>query len=155
MPSPKEEDPTIIVVYKHRRLQDVKDETLKVIDTCSQIKVIQQSWKTSMSGWWQRAQFVWIWTEHELSRILTSWWHHQWANFFWQVRRIFFDIIIITIVLIIIVTLKWFSRSLADLKEPPEQLVLQVEPGRSCISVSVSVYISFYFIIITPSGLWQ
>ena len=67
---------------RQRRLQDVNNETLKVIDTCSQIKVIQQSWKTSMSGWWQKAQLVWIWTEHELSRILTSWWHHQWANFF-------------------------------------------------------------------------
>ena len=38
--------------------------------------------KTSISGWRQKAQLVWIWTEHELSRILTSWWHHQWANFF-------------------------------------------------------------------------
>ena len=67
---------------RQRRLQDVNNETLKVIDTCSQIKVIQQSWKTSMSGWWQKAQLVWIWTQHQLSRILTSWWHHQWANFF-------------------------------------------------------------------------
>ena len=74
---------------RQRRLQDVNNETLKVIDTCSQIKVIQQSWKTSMSGWWQKAQLVWIWTEHELSRILTSWWHHQWANFLAGLKDIF------------------------------------------------------------------
>ena len=71
-----------IVVYSHRMLQDVNNETLKVINTCSQVEVVQQIWKTSMSGWWQKAQLVWIWTEHKSSRILTSWWHHQWANFF-------------------------------------------------------------------------
>ena len=87
MPPPK--DPTRIVVYSHRRLQDENNETLKVIDTCSQIKVIQQSWKTSMSGWWQKAQLVWIWTEHKSSRILTSWWHHQWANFLAGLKDIF------------------------------------------------------------------